>query len=421
MVYTGLLLFFLILLNACSSSRKISEQNLAYSFKRENFIVMPDFEVYHHQADSSTIYFKVNTRDLLYTKAPEATSYSAWIEMNYRVLADYNSKQVIDSGSFIARDGDYKSESFELHGKFQFRMPAGQQAVMEVKFADANRGISYKHYVSIDKSISKSRQYFLLKREQQQVPLFRNYLTNGERAVLQLPKGDEKVYVKYYRRDFPLPPPPFSTNSSKGFSYQADSIFSLTAFNGQVELYLPTKGFYHFQTDTTQRAGFTVYRHHDNFPFLTEPEQLIPMLRFITTRQEYEDMAYAVDKKKALDEFWIRTSGNADRARQIIKSYYGRAEDANRIFSSYVEGWRSDRGLVYIIFGQPNAVYRDLNSETWVYGDERSSRSLNFNFVRVINPFSDNDFMLNRSELYKDEWYKSVDTWRQGRVFNDKP
>ena len=32
-----------------------------------------------------------------------------------------------------------------------------------------------------------------------------------------------------------------------------------------------------------------------------------------------------------------------------------------------VEGWRTDRGLVHIIFGTPNSIYKNDDTETWIY------------------------------------------------------
>jgi hypothetical protein len=38
-------------------------------------------------------------------------------------------------------------------------------------------------------------------------------------------------------------------------------------------------------------------------------------------------------------------------------------------------------------------------------------------FSKVSNPFTDNDFELERSQIFKQFWYTSVDAWRQGRVY----
>jgi len=82
-------------------------------------------------------------------------------------------------------------------------------------------------------------------------------------------------------------------------------------------------------------------------------------------------------------------------------------------FSSYLEGWKSDRGIIYIIFGPPNIVNKEGQVETWYYGTSQSIRSIAFNFYIVNDPFSDNDYVLARSANYKNSWYIAIGTWRR--------
>ena len=107
-----------------------------------------------------------------------------------------------------------------------------------------------------------------------------------------------------------------------------------------------------------------------------------------------------------------------ERAREVIKAYYNRVQNANEFFTSYDEGWKTDRGIIYIIYGPPNVAKKYGYSETWIYGEENSYKSINFNFVKVLNHFSDNDYVLIRSETYKDEYYKMADLLREGRIYN---
>jgi hypothetical protein len=43
--------------------------------------------------------------------------------------------------------------------------------------------------------------------------------------------------------------------------------------------------------------------------------------------------------------------------------------------------------------------------------------ALSFTFVKLDNPFSDNDYALQRSANYRNLWYNAVDLWREGRVY----
>ena len=109
-------------------------------------------------------------------------------------------------------------------------------------------------------------------------------------------------------------------------------------------------------------------------------------------------------------------AGSRERAREAIAAYYGRVESADRHFTSYTQGWKTDRGLVHIIFGTPTTIRKDDRSETWIYGDETNLMSLMFAFHKRDDPFSDNDLVLQRDPQLKTAWYRNVESWRNGRI-----
>jgi GWxTD domain-containing protein len=179
-------------------------------------------------------------------------------------------------------------------------------------------------------------------------------------------------------------------------------------------------GFYHIQSDTSTKDGLTLFRFNDDFPYIKKPAQLLLPLRYLTSKQEYDAMDSYKNVKTAVDSFWVYAGGSHDRARDLVKKFYNRVQRSNEYFSSYVEGWHTDRGLIYIVYGPPNIVYKNSDSENWVYGEEKNFNYLTFTFLKVINPFTDNDFRLDRSQVFKTSWYNSVEMWRQGRVMADK-
>ena len=56
-----------------------------------------------------------------------------------------------------------------------------------------------------------------------------------------------------------------------------------------------------------------------------------------------------------------------------MDEYYARVEYAKKNFQSFLEGWRTDRGMVYIRFGPPQNVERhpfdsdNKQYEIWYY------------------------------------------------------
>lgn len=412
----------LVSIFACQTPSKISNQNLSYSYRKSENILHPQYAIQHTGPQTSLLHFSVSTSELLYVRSGESKSFTARVALSYRLLNSYDAKQAIDTGSVVVIDKEYADKPFLLVAKTEFKAVYPNNYVLEVTVQDLNRNISSKSILNVYKTSFQTAQNFLLTDTTYQQPIFRNVLHNEETVNLNYSGGirQEKLWVRYYNRQFPLPAPAFSTFTPKPFDYKADSIFTVDMdTTGKAQIQLKGIGFYHFQLDTSSKEGFTIFKFMEPFPYLTSPEQLIPMLRFITTRQEYEDLMAQADKKKAVDDFWQKNGGNNERAKAILKTYYTRAQEANLFFTSYCEGWKTDRGLIYTIFGQPNTLYKQDNVETWVYGEDASYKSLSFVFVKVINPFSENDYQLNRSDMFKDEWYKSVDAWRQGRAYNE--
>jgi GWxTD domain-containing protein len=162
-----------------------------------------------------------------------------------------------------------------------------------------------------------------------------------------------------------------------------------------------------------ETEGYTLFCVYDGYPRINTTGRMLEPLRYLTLGQEYKQLAESLQPKEAVDNFWLSLSGGADRAVEMIRNYYGRVEDANRFFFSFCEGWKTDRGMIYIIFGPPNVVYRSGQAEFWTYGEVNNYRSMEFVFIKVINPFTGNDYILQRQENYKPYWYNAVQQWRR--------
>lgn len=412
-------LLFAMLLSSCALFRS-PEQDAGFASRTDAQVLFPEYLIEYFEGDTATLHFKISQSNLLFTRSQDDTVYHSYVELKFKVMPSLDGKVVHDSSTINLVRSQVKSGETDLYGKVKVIVKRGFTGFLDLQFTDEIRKSSVRSVMQIDRREGRERDHYLLCRLSDTIPLFRNFLQPGETVMLHAPREVERLSVKYFRREFPLPPPPFSSAGPKNFLYTPDSVYELRGSKGYFKVSLSNRGFFQFQSDTSS-SGITLYRHSEDFPYFTRPESMIPVLRFITTRQEYDELSYGSNKETSLEDFWVRICGNSDRAKEVMSSYYGRAEQANRLFSSYTEGWRTDRGLVFLIFGQPNAVYRDPGTETWIYGEERSFKSLTFTFVRSENPFSANDYQLSRSELYKDEWYRGVDSWRQGRVYNDRP
>lgn len=411
----AILCIVLIAASGCYTER-ISNQNLSYLYDKDASFLHPEFNVLHKNDSVTELHFRINSNELLYLQHPESRFYSAFFRIRYEVYTQLESKLLIDSSVVVFADSNLVMEGKTISGVLTMKPSSISKTLLKVDLVDLRRNSRVLRYFEIDRSNPSSRQFFTLKLASSEYPLGRNYIRENETVSLSHISGASKAKVRYYNREFPLPKPPFSVENPKAFDYAADSTFEI---NLNQPLQFPKEGFYHIQLADSTKNGFTLFRFRESFPEVKTVDDLIAPLRFLNSNSEYKSITEADFKKPAVDRFWLKLAGNPDRAKLLIQKFYSRVEDSNEFFTSYVEGWKSDRGLIYLIFGPPNIIYKNTTSEHWIYGEEDNAASLGLTFYKIENPFSDNDFRLDRSPIYKSSWYSAVDMWRQGRVYTD--
>ena len=153
-----------------------------------------------------------------------------------------------------------------------------------------------------------------------------------------------------------------------------------------------------------------------HFPVMRDVDEMIRATRYIATRKEYQAMRDARDPKQALDEFWLGLTEGPQAARRLIAAYYGRVRDANVHFSGMKEGWSTDRGMVYTVFGHADRVRRDRSGETWIYGEEGDVNALVFRFTAISRGDDFNAYELERYPGFRSPWEAMVSSWRRGKV-----
>src|SRR5690606_32390694 len=172
------------------------------------------------------------------------------------------------------------------------------------------------------------------------------------------------LIVSLYTDEFPVAAPPFSEALARVSPViRPDSVFRITS--GQTQRF-SIPGLYLIQGDTTLGKG-VAFRVYDDYPKYTRLENLVDPLTYVCTRQEIERLKNSRGDKRQFDRTILNITGNSERAKNFMRSYFRRVEEANELFASYKEGWKTDRGMVYIILGRPAEVYRFEDREVWNY------------------------------------------------------
>ena len=151
-----------------------------------------------------------------------------------------------------------------------------------------------------------------------------------------------------------------------------------------------------------------------DFPGHTTANELIENLLYLTSAPERRELATAPDPKRAVDRFWLRAAGSdQERARRLIRSYYGRITAANELFSGHKPGWRTDRGLLYVVLGPPQRVSRPAGEERWYYDHAgRLGEAVTFTFRARPTTLAPDNYELVRHPEYQPLWNAAVDQWR---------
>jgi GWxTD domain-containing protein len=410
---------FLIILVAvaCRTSRQ-------YTSKPSKSIINPDSDlievnaVAYHSGDTLTEAFVEIVNENLIYKRPDSTSaFYAELKVHYRLLPEQGSRKIVDSGSYYMNDRALEAvEIKSLKSSFQVRAKMGYNYYLDIQVLDLNKKVKYSKGLNIYKQNKFTAQNFLVKTKG--AVSFSNRFVKDEEVSVQIRNtAVAEVTVECFFRDFPPAAPPFSLKSADEYKYKPDSVFTVALMAGVFQVNMPPAGFYHFRTDRQSLEGLTLFTSSNTFPGVSNSEEMINCTRYLMNKDEYETCLNATDQKEAIDKFWITIGGSKERARELLKRYYGRVKEANKYYSSYVPGWKTDRGMIFIIFGLPGNIHRSARSEVWIYGVESNPNSLRYVFNKAKNPFSDNDYILERSQFYKQAWYDAEDVWRQGHVY----
>jgi GWxTD domain-containing protein len=109
---------------------------------------------------------------------------------------------------------------------------------------------------------------------------------------------------------------------------------------------------------------------------ITDIDKAIEEMQYIADKSVIEEMQKADPqaRRKMFEDFWKKKDPTPSTDyNELMDEYYARVEYANKTFKHFSEGWKTDRGMVYIIFGPPSSVERrpfDIDSkpyEVWTY------------------------------------------------------
>ena len=129
-------------------------------------------------------------------------------------------------------------------------------------------------------------------------------------------------------------------------------------------------------------------------------DKAVAQMIYIATSSELNEIEDTKSKEEKIQkylDYWKKKDPDPQSEdNPVFDEYYRRIAFSNENFSHYIEGWRTDRGMVYIILGAPNNIdrhpfeYDSKPYEVWEYYELNKSfvflDETGFGDYRLITP-----------------------------------
>ena len=258
---------------------------------------------------------------------------------------------------------------------------------------------------------------FLLFDTKQNTPYFSKYINAGQGVRIKNVFEEENSYEITYKVNNAIPAlPPFDdTPVNPPAEILVDTIYH--SLEG-ASFTFGSEGLYKIreQGDTATNNYLCILVTTPFFPQFGDYQQLVEPLIYISTDQEFRDLRNTENTREYFENFVLKlVKNNREVAKDFVKYYFKRAKKASHYFTSNKEGWKTDKGMLYQIFGNPFQVFRNEATELWVYSFPNSGR-VRFLFDIVKGDHNQEEYQLIHNKKFRDYWMSAVTKWRSGQV-----
>ncbi len=341
------------------------------------------FDMDDIQVDSEIKQGAIDVKTFEETNSRELNDYS-----RYEFLMDNDQyKFTIGLMDLDTRKTSYRKIDVNLRKTFQGKVQLSDLIIVD-QVADSTEEVLKFDPNVVDKLNDRQKEYYVY------------YTALGDSGVGvvtgEIVTTDGEV-LRTQRDSIPLSPTPsghFIRMDSKDLDYSR-YVYRLRIEKGDTEV-SRTKEF---------RVGWIGMSDH-----ISNLDRAIEQMIYVMSGREINKLkdADSEEKKRLFMEFWKEKDPTPETANnELMNEYFRRVSIASEEFSTSIrEGWRTDRGMVFILFGSPNDIERhpfELGSkpyQIWYYFEINRQfvfvDESGFGDYRLITPLQD----YSRSTFY---------------------
>ncbi|HAX93908.1 MAG TPA: hypothetical protein DCY25_08215 [Bacteroidales bacterium] len=430
-ISAGLFLMFMV---SCGITKNaaVDTKDLSYLYNPTKTSFRPGFSVYNESDYLSVLTMRLPATSLFFSEANPRGVPVAQIMVTVKLYNITGGRMLADT-AFLDLDIIKEEGRQEYLYKLPLKVEPGLDYNAEVKILDPMRAEVVQSFVAFNTTSLSNKYNYIVRSQISKNELPGQVVRPNQRVNLLYPKRPlDSLFISVFKPLSEVPYPPSILLPEKTIDYDPDTILALS-YSDTLPLMFPDEGVYFCAPERDLEDGFTFLNFGPGYPAVNDPLEMIRPLAYLASEDEINSMLSSPRPKLALDDFWLKCGGNVDRSRELIRIFYTRVLYANYYFTSFKEGWRTERGMIYTIYGPPDKVYKNSEEESWGYRRPVLKSSwggrvhlqeqyLFFNFKIRKSRFSDNDFYLSRNETLVSHWDRAVASWRSGIVFRlDNP
>lgn len=415
-----ILAFVIIALSACYNPQ-IAEENKSPSYKY-NFSSIynpaetnlhPEVRIFINDTDEALVFFRLNYDELKASRQSQMDT-SVSIMVKY-ALRDVESFAIVDTGvnvfNFKFEQGKKSVSSY-----FKVNPKKNTNNKLIVSFANPRSDYGARIIVDVDNEDTFGKDKFLLEKfESVFMVKFYNFVKSDEVYRLRSNAFDRsKLIVNYHNFDEYVVIPPYFTAETEESLAEPDSIFTYTVGDS---VSFNEEGFYIFKASENKDGLICLINTGVSYPNIDVLSDMLEPLNLLATNKQIREINESENLKVAIDQFWLEKSNNQKFAREQIRVFYNRVKLANKYFSDYREGWKTDRGILYVVLGPPTIVNMSSKGEEWFYGENPDVAGVLFVFDKGRSITGSTIYRLRRDAIYQTIWSQAIATWRDGRIF----
>jgi GWxTD domain-containing protein len=406
-------------LSACASRKKAAKGNTPVLYNPATSTLHPRLDVYHQSAEQSQCLVMLSADELIVSEANKEAKPQAYVKIHYDLFdcTDMENNQIINDSATFVNFVPVSPQQKTLVFPIPIAAKEGRRYMLSLQMTDLIRRNTVREYISVDKTSEMTAQNFMVS------------TINGAPHMLNTVAGNELLHIKYERKPInklfikymaaaaPVATSPLSVVASPEVAFKADTVWE-QPYDPTTNFRFGEEGYYLVQTDTLQPQGLLLMNFGTAFPRENRTEQLVQPLRYFLNDAQWQRLMASGDSipKKMIDDFWLACTGSTDKARMLIRVFYTRMAYANMYFTDVKEGWKTDRGEVFMVYGLPDKVMKSSDTEVWQY-NRGQDMPVTFTFDRSPSPYSDDHYTLRRGDPQSTYWARALDTWRGGQVF----